>query len=456
MKDRKKRVEMFSFYDHTGIEAHLQRMAGRGWLLDKIGAFGWEYRRIEPKELTFCVCYFSKASGFDPEPSEDQETFYDLCRHTGWTLAASSAQMQIFYNEREDPVPIETDPVLEVEAIHRSAKKSFLSVLLLELFVVLMNAAILSSRLLADPVRVLADDSTLFLMVCWPALLTICAVELGSYHLWHRRAKRAAEHGQFLETSSRPWLQWGVLCTVTFAFALWAASVATSGRTVETAVIVLLLLGTAVIILVTDGIRRLLKRRKEPAKVSRLVTMLVCGALSILLTVGVVFGALRVLTGSQRSRPGSEDEAPLTVEDLLDEDVRDYEQIRSGSRSLLLDWSCVYQYPRRDVEGWDDRLGLEYTVTLVKAPFLYGLCREKALEERDELDDDRVPQGYKEFWGPVDPGPWGAAEAYRLTAQDGGPLEIYLLCYEDRIVDIRFEWPPAPEQMAMVGEKLGG
>ena len=94
--------------------------------------------------------------------------------------------------------------------------------------------------------------------------------------------------------------------------------------------------------------------------------MLVCGALSILLTVGVVFGALRVLTGSQRSRPGSEDEAPLTVEDLLDEDVRDYEQIRSGSRSLLLDWSCVYQYPRRDVEGWDDRLGLEYTVTLVK------------------------------------------------------------------------------------------
>ena len=46
MKDRKKRVEMFSFYDHTGIEAHLQRMAGRGWLLDKIGAFGWEYRQI--------------------------------------------------------------------------------------------------------------------------------------------------------------------------------------------------------------------------------------------------------------------------------------------------------------------------------------------------------------------------------------------------------------------------
>lgn len=49
MNDTKRRPEWFSYYDHTGLEAHLERMAERGWLLEKIGNFTWHYRRIEPK-----------------------------------------------------------------------------------------------------------------------------------------------------------------------------------------------------------------------------------------------------------------------------------------------------------------------------------------------------------------------------------------------------------------------
>lgn len=116
MRDTKRRMEFFSFYDHTGISAHLERMAERGWLLEKIGTLTWHYRRIEPKKLAFSVCYFAKASMYDPRPSAEQNMFYDLCAHTGWTLAAASAQMQVFYNERENPVPIDTDPALEVDS----------------------------------------------------------------------------------------------------------------------------------------------------------------------------------------------------------------------------------------------------------------------------------------------------------------------------------------------------
>ena len=121
MKNTKRRLEWISFYDHTGLEAHLERMAAEGWLLEKIGNFTWHYRRVEPKKVTFSVRYFPKASMFDPGPSEEQETFYDFCAHTGWTLAASSAQMQVFYNDRPSPVPIDTDPALEVDAIHKAA-----------------------------------------------------------------------------------------------------------------------------------------------------------------------------------------------------------------------------------------------------------------------------------------------------------------------------------------------
>ena len=39
---------------------------------------------------------------------------------------------------------------------------------------------------------------------------------------------------------------------------------------------------------------------------------------------------------------------------------------------------------------------------------------------------------------------------------DGSYCNRFLLCYDDRIVVIDFDWSPTPEQMAIVGEKLGG
>ena len=41
MKEKRYRFASFSFYDRTGIEAYLEKEAQKGWLLDKIGSFGW-------------------------------------------------------------------------------------------------------------------------------------------------------------------------------------------------------------------------------------------------------------------------------------------------------------------------------------------------------------------------------------------------------------------------------
>ena len=55
----------------------------------------------------------------------------------------------------------------------------------------------------------------------------------------------------------------------------------------------------------------------------------------------------------------------------------------------------------------------------------------------------------------LDPAPWGAAEAYQFVMDDE-TLDLYLLCYEDRIVKLDLDWELTPAQMAVVGEKLGG
>lgn len=156
MKDKKRVWELFSFYDRSGLEKHLAQMAEKGWMLEDIGSFFWMYRKIEPQKLTFCICWYPKASALDPEPSEEQQTFYDFCEHTGWTLAGGFGQMQVFYNERPDPMPIETDPVMEVEGIHRSAKRTTLPAQLMLFSISLVNGGLFISRLLKDPIGILA------------------------------------------------------------------------------------------------------------------------------------------------------------------------------------------------------------------------------------------------------------------------------------------------------------
>ena len=141
MRDTKRRLELYSFFNHTGIAAHLEDMAQKGWMIEKITGFGWVYRRIEPKRLHFSVSYYARASEFDPQPSEGQREFQEFCEHTGWKLACSSAQLQIFYNDQPDPTPIETDPKLELEAIHASAKKGFLLPYFLLLAVAVVQVA---------------------------------------------------------------------------------------------------------------------------------------------------------------------------------------------------------------------------------------------------------------------------------------------------------------------------
>ena len=444
MKDKKRRFETFTFYDHTGIETHLKHMAEQGWLLEKVGPFFWTYRRIEPKALTFSVCYFPQASQFDPEPPEGQRTFYDFCEHTGWTLAAASAQMQVFYNEQENPVPIETDPMLEMDAIHQSAKKGYLFSQFLLLGVALMNGGMLAYQLKNNPILVLSNALSLFSMLCWPILILLCAGDIAAYYLWRCRARKAAEQGEFLDTKSYPGVQKALLFVVVAGFA-WGLSYM-GGAIAANAV--LSVICTFVSIFVVCGVREWLKRKKVPTGTNRVVTFTLCIVLPLLV---VVLGTVALLrTGAGGWDSSRNDNLPLTVANLT-EAGGEYVQVQEVSRSPFLVRYQAHQYPRH-LPDMVAMPGIAYSVITVKASFLYALCRDDLLGK----ENDGVPEGWKGYYEPVDPAPWGAAEAYRHFYQNTGAQNEYLLCYPGCIVEIDFDWEPTPEQMAVVGERLGG
>lgn len=447
MKEIKRRVELFSFYDRTGLEQHLERMAQQGWLLDSIGQFLWTYRRIEPKKLTFSVCYFSKASAFDPGPSEEQNTFYDFCRHTGWTLTAASAQLQVFCNERPDPIPIETDPMTEIESIHRSVKRSQLPVQLCLLAVAVLNVAMLGWRLADDPISVLSSAASLLSGLCWALIFVLLGAEWAGYFRWRRRAVQAAERGGFYKTRSRRGLQIAGLIFLGIGSVYFLGSTLLSkDQVMITMMLLLFVLYVPGAFLTVNGVKRFMKHLEAPAGVSRTVTL--AGSFVLLCAVvgAITFGTFLAYQRGWLSRDSGEERLPLTVEDLLGAGYDDYDQRRWGEQSFLLGHYEIRQYPRDDMQ----MPTLDYNITLVKVSFLYDVCKSQLLTEgKDECWEGR-------FYVPGDSAPWGAGEAYELRSRDGG-WNRWLLCYPSRIVEIHFDsgWDVTPAQMALVGERLG-
>ena len=463
MKTTKRRFEFFTFYDHTGIARHLEWMAQKGWLLQGIHGNLWSYRAIPPTKLSFTVTYYPDASAFDPEPSEGELCFQDFCAHTGWQLAASSAQLQIFYNDRPDPIPIETDPNLEIETIHRYAGKTILLPYSLLLFIGLLSTFFFVSRLLGDPIGLLASSTNLFIGYAWCLELLLCVTELGGYFRWRHRAKKAALRGEFLETKGHSLLQRIILIAALAGLALWLLSVLLTETILMKATVLFTYGWMVVLALLLWGILRLLKRWKVSKDFSRIIYIMAALILTYCM-VGVIFwvgGSGYLPEPETYTYQGSElalylDELPLTVEDLqpISSDSSDaYIRRRSASQSPLLARFDMEQRPRLDVE--EDLPRLEYTITLVKVPALYDLCRNQLLKYWNETENIGVPEGWRTFYESRDAAPWGALEAYQVMAEDVGPRNRYLLCYADRFVEVYFDWTPTAEQMAKVGQLLG-
>lgn len=458
MKTKKRRYETYSFYDHTGISAHLEKMARKGWMLEEITSWTWVYRKIQPAALSFAVSYYPQASQFDPKPSQEQETFYDFCAHTGWKLACSSAQMQIFYNESLDPLPLETDPVLEVDTIHKAAVKTFLPAYFVLMAVALLQIFLLFFRIMNNPIQLLANSSSLFGGFAWCLCTILCLAEIGGYFRWHRKAKKAAEYGEFTAVSGHSQLTKAALILTAAGFFSWILSLIFSGNRLGTVLSIAMILYMVTLIGLVNAIRRFLQRRGASTKVNRTVTILSSFILS--------FGMMGIITalaiqavshGVLRADALKAESPPFTMEDLRDVSPMDYTQEETVNESFLLKQLTFRQYPSSHTaagSGQADEQEIEYTVTSAKLPFLYELCRDSLLRRQNVTANRHVPEGYKSLWEPTDGKPWMATEAYRLTDQDSGARNTWLLCYGNHLVWIFFSWEPSVEQMEAVGEKF--
>ena len=473
MRETKRELMWYEFYQDVEIAEHLERMAAKGWRLEKTGML-WRYRRAEPQRVRYAVTYFSESSEFNPAPTEDEETLRDYCAAAGWEFVAGFHQMQIFSTARADAPPIETEGAVKLEAVHRAMKKNFLpgNIVLLTLFGI--DLALVLAVSSGNLAQFLSDGRQMSVILLLLLLMGYYASNLISYWLWYRASRQSVERGG---PCAERWSRFGrgrqiVLLVLTLATALFLYLPATLryghgsfGRTF------IYMCNYGIVTAFLLGLRNWLKRRYTGAWQNRLITIGAAFALRAVLSTAIPSVLLRAQEtgwfGQEKAETyvtshGTEwelhhDPIPLKVEDLMDTEyphwsyeLREYWSplaTRREGRQINYDsWESL------SCDSWES---LSYEIFDVKVGFLLQPCLNEYLRPA------KPPAGIPKIAFPemvfrkADPAPWGAEAAWQYDF-GGTMLNRYLLCKGSRIVRIDFDWVPTAKQMETAGRVLLG
>ena len=437
MRDIKRRMEYYPSYDRSGIAAHLEAMAAQGWLLERITSSFWYYRRSEPQELHYAVTYDAGGSAFDPVPDEAKSEFYELCAHEGWEFVTAFAEMQIFANRRKHPTPLETDPVVELEAIERSAgrrlTRPYWAILAFSIVVAFLGLG----GLISDPLYALTGLWGVPVGLMFLLLGSAAAAELISYYRWRKQAREAAARGESVETKGPVKLTRALILASYVPLTLALINILIAGdnlcRLIFAVLLAAILISTVAARASVDRLRRSGSSRAKSRSASFIipfaVTLALCGAL-----IGFSGSFTGLAEESYNGDPRYVNYS-LSLSDLTDADLSGYIRAQNHRASVILEQSGIDESYHENYRGGpgEDLGALEYRTTIPKFAALYGFCENIASRGGE----------------PVDAAPWGAKRAYHMGGND------YTLCYDGRIVEISLPFSPTPQQQRTVGEKLG-
>lgn len=454
MKSKKRRFESFSFYDHTGIEKHLVKMAAKGWLIERISNFGWVYRRIEPKNLKFTVNYYPWASNYEPAPSEDQQTLLDFCAHTGWQLACTWSTMQVFYNEQPEPVPIDTDPMIQLRNIYEGCERSFTNMNVRLIILVTLIAVMLHDS--TDGfIDLLSGSSNLVIILLGTTLLTMALIDLAVYFIWYHKALKATNQGAFLPTKGTASAHKAASVLTGLILILWLARMFTDKFTAKNITYILCIFTCILITFIINLLREYFKKRRLPSTSNRILTTLIAFFIWLLIAGAIVYAFSAGMNGKsdfvlEERNQLAPAEIGLTMEELIEESSGNYSSWGTVEESLLLRKETVYLSLSSENEP---ALSAKYMIVTLKVPWLYNLCKEDLLSSASgRIYGTQLSINNR--YEPMEILPKGTLEGYRLHDGEGQAHNTYILCCENQLIQIGFSWSPSPQVLETAFYKL--
>lgn len=459
MSRTKRLFVSLSPYEQQDIEALLEKQAAQGWLLTKLGSWFWTFTETEARPLRFSVTYFSKATEYDSLPTEEQQDKEDLCAQSGWHLAARRHDMQVFYTADTGALPLETDPVVRVEQLHKAMVQLTIRPRLFPLVLCLIWILKYWLDFRHDSIRFLSSHFDVISLPVWFLLLVACVVEPVACFAWYPRARCAAEEqGVFLP----PRIPTRVSLFLV-ALAVLLLCLAAFGSTLPPQWFLAWLLVCVVAILGGTLLRKHLRGKGYSAGLNKTATsfwVLAVYVVGVVVLLAVSIGshsgeADHVVAGSYEANGRTyeiyNDFLPLTVENLTQTDAT-YSRESTVYASPLLRWSLYEQSPV--VPQYAGAPTVWYTVYDTDFALVQDMVVHQLLSERqDEVYEDGTV--LQDSYLAIDPAPYGVKSAYQLQWSTTGPIPQYLLCWPGRVVELRFAYlVPTEEQLAEAAEIL--
>lgn len=431
----KREIFVCSLLEFPEIEKRLEKRAQEGWRLKSAGSLFWTYEEAEPKKVQYSIVFFPKTDALEPEPPESLLMMREYCERTGWKLAAEQGQMQIFCNEEANPVPIETEAWIQVKNIHETMKKGIVLTHKVLLINAILQLGLQIIQFLVNPLDWLARGFNFYLVWCWIALGVGSATELIHYHIWYKKARRMAEEEEilYLPKSMKVFrMSCLTVAIVALLLAILSLTNFTSGKYG-----LFIVIWTIVLVGVPIGGSRLLKKWKVSAKWNRFAIIL----LAIVCSVGMAIGLFVCISKDENFIYRGDEKMVLQLSDFTEVKEENLHGSSSRSSSLFLFREEGWQHERwEDGEEISTRSRINYTILVVEVPFIYDLCKEKLMAEKNqyiEYDENFEDlSGYRKIDMPV----WDAQTVYQYFDYDGTSENEYLVCYKDRMIQIDFGW----------------
>lgn len=447
-KKIKRRMVDYAAYDYPYIQRLLTEQAARGWRFTGLNQGLWEFERSEPAHIRYEVTYAPTESGFNPGPTEQEQTLEELCARVGWVKVASIAQMHIYCNEDPNAVPIETDEGVRLETIRRAMRKNFLPSNWTMLILWLFNLAMQTGMLLTNPTYHLTSGIWVMncMMITW--LEVIYILNLWGYYAWVRRSREAIANGGTC-TESGFYRKLRIFLWITILVSLlWMAA--------ELGAVMLALTFGAIftLILLSIGVKKLLKKLGASANVNRAVTFGFVAIMSFAVVGAVGWGVVRDM---DRPEPDVEyydqgdydmalynDDIPIRIEHLrATQDIPYSRHLRWQDESILAGrMECSQQAPI----GFEAE-ELTYEIYDIKFAPVYDLILEDLMDNFRSTADIFFDGNILE----PDPSVWKAEKVYHLK-EDG--WERWIICYPDRIVRFSPNWNLTDPEIAKAAEIL--
>lgn len=94
-------INYLNITNYPAIERHFEKMASRGWLINKIiiGSL-FIYKKIEPRELDFSISPYEIETTFTRKSKEEIEDFQTVSQAVGWNYATRSYDFHIYFKEK--------------------------------------------------------------------------------------------------------------------------------------------------------------------------------------------------------------------------------------------------------------------------------------------------------------------------------------------------------------------